>query len=468
MSVPRLSRLAAEAGAEQARRSLTDFLALLRPGYERAAHLELLAAHLQALAAGDLARLMVLMPPRHGKSLHVSQAFPAWYLGHNPSHQVIIASYGAELAETHSRAARALVCDPRYPFATTVAAEASAVGHWQTAAGGALIAAGIGGSVTGFGANLLLIDDPVKDHVDADSQASRNRVGGWYTDVALTRLMPAAKVLVTMTRWNSDDLGGRILESSAARDWTVLRLPALAEADDPLQRLEGEALWPSWYSQSTLAGLRDAGMSARSFAAIYQQSPSPEQGTLLRREWLTHHYIDPPAAPTQIVQSIDSAFKTGVANDHSVISTWAVDATNYFLLNIWRGRVEFPELIRQIVAQADRHRPQEILVEDAASGQSAIQQLRHDTRLPVIAVRPEGTKESRLAAVSGLFEAGKVLLPTTAPWLDEWVEEHVAFPAGRHDDQVDATSLALGRLRTDSGPRIRMLRGPIGDRWLRP
>ncbi|MEJ7790781.1 MAG: phage terminase large subunit [Gaiellaceae bacterium] len=437
--------------AELARRRLSDFMGALLPSYQSAAHTRALCEHLEALEAREIRRLIVTEPPRHGKTIHCSQALPAWYLGRRPDEHVILASYAAELAESNSRRARNLVVDPRYPFETSVASDSSAVNRWATSQGGGLIAAGVGGGITGFGADLLIVDDPVKGREEADSPTIRESTWRWWTEVALTRLQPNAVVLIAMTRWSKDDLVGRVLASPGAGEWTVLALPALATEDDPLGREEGEALWSEWFDEAHLLRLR-AEIGERAFSALYQGSPTPEKGGIFRREWMQGRYSERPRGPVRIVQAVDSAFKTGVSNDYSVVATWASDGVYFYLLDVWRARVEFPELVGAIRAQASIHGPSTILIEDTAAGQSAIQELRRSSQLPIVAVKATGTKVSRADSVSPLFEAGKVLLPEQAPaWRDLWIEEHVSFPASRHDDMVDTTSLALERLRRGGG-----------------
>ena len=182
----------------------------------------------------------------------------------------------------------------------------------------------------------------------------------------------------------------------------------------------------------------------RTFAALYQQRPSPEEGTLFKKEWFQHRYRDLPPN-SWCIQSIDTAFKAGVGNDYSVIATWATNGTNYYLVDIWRARVEYPDLRRMIAEKADQYKPRGILIEDAASGQSVIQDLRRNTPLPILSERPKGSKEDRADAISHFFEAGRVFLPEQ-PWVETWIEEHLVFPHGANDDQVDTTSMALGRL----------------------
>jgi predicted phage terminase large subunit-like protein len=446
--------LAPLAAAELARRRLTDFAALLVPGYERAAHLNLLADHLEALERRKIARLLIQMPPRHGKTLHVSQALPAWWLGRHPADSVILASYATELAEANSRRARGFLLDPRWPFPDVrVSPESSAVGRWNTTDRGGLIAAGVGGGLTGFGADLLVVDDPVKDRAEADSEAVRESVWKWWTEVALTRLQPGAVVLLTMTRWHEDDLAGRILASPGADEWTALSLAALADEQDPLGREEGHALWESWFPADRLAALR-AEIGTRAFLALYQQTPTSEEGSTFRREWLDGRYAEVPRAGLRIVAGVDSSFGKGVASDFSAIVTVGADDRFLYVLDAARGRWEFSDLLAAIRREAAEWTPAAVLVEDSASGQSAVQELRRSTQLPLVPVRPLGSKVARAESVSPLFEAGRVLFPAQAlPWRDELVEELAAFPTGRHDDMTDALVYALDRLRSSGTGR---------------
>jgi len=460
--------LAAPARRTLARRTLGGFLDLAVPNYQHARHAEILTEHLEALERRDINRLIVTMPPRHGKTLHVSQALPAWYLGRRPSEHVILASYAAELAQGNSRKARDFITADSWPFETRVSPDSSAVARWHTLSGGGLIAAGVGGGLTGFGADLLVVDDPVKGREEADSAAIRDSTYSWWNEVAMTRLQPDAVVLLTQTRWHLDDLAGRVLDGPGAEDWTVLSLPALASDDDPLGRAEGEALWPTWYPQQMLDSMR-IDIGERAFQSLYQQSPTPDKGHVFQRAWLEGMYERLPDRGLVTVQSVDSSFKTGVQNDYSVVATWATDRTYYYLVNIWRGKVEFPDLVKAVQAQAAEYKPTAILVEDAASGQSAIQVLKRETKLPVIPVKATATKISRAESVSPLFEAGKVLLPAQRPaWVAEWIEEHVAFPASKNDDQVDTTSMALDRLRSRHSLLSGAPSGPIspgGSTW---
>lgn len=427
-------------------------------------HLALLADRLGQLARGEIKRLMVFMPPRHGKSYLCSQYFPAWYIGALRG-RVILTSYEATFAATWGRLARNVLTEwgPSI-WGVRVAQDSSAADHWELEGSegqrGVMFTAGVGGAITGKGASLLIIDDPVKNMEEAQSATMREKAWQWYTSTAYTRLEPDGRVLVIQTRWHADDLSGRILanahDEGDTEAWHVLALPAIAERDEhypiandaPYTRRAGEALWPVRFDAKRLAEIR-ADVGGKVWSALYQQHPAPDDGFIWHREWFQPYHELPRL--TRIIQSVDTAFKTGVASDYSVIATWGLAAsgaaTGYYLVDLWRARVEFPELKRAIIAQAAKHAPTAIYIEDAASGQSALQELRRDTTLPLIPVKPLGSKEGRAAGVSPLGEAGKVFVPESAPWLADWVDEHVHFPNGAHDDMVDSTSMALAQLR---------------------
>ncbi len=436
--------------AELARRNLGDFCALMDARYERPRHTDVLIKHLEALERRDIESLMVFLPPRSSKSYHVSERFPAWALGRDPSRQVILASYGSELAERNSRVVRGLVADSRYPFPTVVARDSGAVNRWATdAGGGGVLAAGVGSALTGFGAHLLIIDDPIKDRESADSELQRDRVWEWYGEVARTRLMPRAVQLLTQTRWHDNDLAGRILNSEDAKRWTVLSLPAIAEENDVLGRAPGEALWPEWYSREFLDQQRTV-MGSRAFAAVYQQSPVPATGGTFKPEWFTNRYDRLPdikGFDWIVIQAIDGAWKTGIANDFSVIATWATNCNGYFLIDVCRRKLEFYDLKRVVVEKYREFTPRAVYCEEAASGYALLSELRRTTGIEIIGVPAQNSKEARAEAVAPMLEAGRVWLPERASWLDEWVHEHLRFPGGAHDDQVDTTSLALLKLR---------------------
>jgi predicted phage terminase large subunit-like protein len=432
---------------ELGRRELAEFCALMDPFYERAVHSDLLCAELEAVDRGDNDRLIVMEPPRHSKTYHTSERFPAWTMGRDPRQQVILASYAAELAWQNSRKARDLFSHPLWPFRARLRNDSQAMNRWETTEGGILLAAGVGGAMTGFGAHKLIIDDFVKNREDADSEVIREKQWQWFTSTARTRLMPNGAIIVTATHWHEDDLIGRILNSPGAARWRVFRLPAIAEdANDPLGRKPGAALWPAWYDVPALDEIR-VDIGSRDWSALYQQRPTADEGGMFKRAWFARRWADdtlPKMVHTVLV--LDAAFKTGVQNDPSSLHLWGTDGIDFYVLAERRGRWEYPDLRRETISMADWYKPQTVLIEDTAAGQSAIQELRRDTMLPIVAHKVTASKEARAGAVSPLCEAGKVLLPEHAPWVDEWIDEHAAFPNGRHDDRVDNTSAALERL----------------------
>ncbi len=400
-------------------------------------HLVYIREHLDRIAAGTLRKLMIFLPPRHGKSELATIRFPAWVLERAPHQRVIVGSYNSTLAEKFSRRTRR-ICSSRMLLSD----ERTAVGDWETAAGGGLRAVGVGGGVTGQGADLILIDDPIKSREEAGSAAFRERLWTWYTDDLYTRQEPGAAIVLILTRWHMDDLAGRILASEEAAEWTVISLPALAEANDPLGRSEGEALCPERFTERDLEQIRT--VQGSSFQALYQQRPSALEGAIFKREWWRYFREAPKFQ--RIVQSWDTAFKTGQDNDYSVCTTWGVGETGYYLLDVWKRRVEFAGLKSIVVTLGEQFKPDTVLVEDKASGQSLIQELKRDTRLPILAVKVDSDKVSRAYAVTPIIETGRVFLPESAPWLADYLDTMANFPNAAHDDDVDSTTQALNHL----------------------
>jgi hypothetical protein len=393
-------RSALEAGSrrDMARRHLADFISLLEPTYERARHTVTLCEHLEAVESGKIDRLMVMMPPRHGKTMHVSQAYPAWVFGRNPRSQIILASYGAELAEGNSRKARAFMRDERWPFECKVSDESRAQNRWQTDKGGILIATGCEGGLTGHGADRLIIDDPIRDRSDAESDTIRERLWLWYSDVARTRLMPNGRIILCQTRWHDDDLAGRILNSDDANRWTVLSLAAVND--------DGTALWPERFPVDSLPSVERGEISSSSFASLYMQDPVPAGGALFKTAWLEWRYdklpdcridnkrlliehpnqtadilrqsygIQPRELRPLVVQAADSAWKDGPQNDRSAIATIVSDGINYYIADVFADRLEYTALRRNVVAQYEKHHPSRLFVEEAASGYALVAELK--------------------------------------------------------------------------------------------
>lgn len=428
-----------------ARLDLACYAIALNPKFELAWHHRLIADRLEAVERREISRLMIFMPPRHGKSLLGTQIFPAWFLGRHPDRSIITATYGQELADDFGRTVRNMVSDPfhRAIFPEfRLADDSASMRRFGTTAGGSYFAVGRGGSLTGRGAHLLLIDDPLKDAEEARSEATRRALHEWYSSVAYTRLQPGGAVVVISTRWHEDDLAGRLLREDP-KGWDVLNWPAIAEVDEAFRRA-GEALWPEKFPLEKLEGIR-AVLGGGPFASLYQQHPAAAEGAIFKREWWRFFREQPPLK--RIVQSWDTAFKNGTENDYSACTTWGVADNGYYLLWFWRGRVEFPELKKRMQWLAEQWKPHQILVEDKASGQSLIQELRYASALPIIPIKVDKDKLARAEAITPLIEAGRVFLPEFAPWLSDYVDELAAFPTGVHDDAVDSTTQALNYLR---------------------
>jgi len=429
-----------------ARRSISGYASLVFPKFELAWHHSKLIAKLEAVERGEIKRLMIFMPPRHGKSLLASQVFPAWVLGRNPERSIITATYSQDLSDDFGRVVRNFANGP-YTGAVfpelKISEDSNSMKRFTTTVGGQYYAVGRGSAITGRGADLLLIDDPLKDADEARSENVRHALQEWYGSVAYTRLQPGGALVLIQTRWHFDDLAGWLLREHPEENWDILNLPAIAEVDGDGRR-EGEALWPSRYSAETLASIK-VGIGGAAWASLYQQRPTAAEGEVFKREWW-RRYVDIPKFG-RIVQSWDTAFKTGSENDYSVCTTWGEADNGYYLLHLWKGRCEFPELKRRVSALADEWRPNVILVEDKASGQSLIQELQQSTRFAVRPIKVDTDKLSRAYAASPLVEAGKVFLPESAPWLADFLYEMASFPVGVHDDQVDSVTQALNFMR---------------------
>jgi len=460
-----------------ARADLAAYASAIWPPFELARHHRLIIEELERVERGETDRLMIAMPPRHGKSLLTSQVFPAWYLGRHPDRSIIASSYGMELASDFGRRVRNFVAEPlhRQIFPGCAIAEDSSAAHrFGLLAGGNYFATGAGGAITGRGGDLVLVDDPIKSHEQVRSSTERRSLQQWYESVLYTRLQPRGAIVLIATRWHHDDLPGWLLREHASENWRVLSLPAIAEKDEGW-RHEGEVLWPEKFPLETLDRIREA-IGSSAWASLYQQRPVLEEGAIFKREWFRFFQDREPPECRRIVMSIDSAYKVGQQNDFSVLMVLGQTQTGYYVLHTTRERLEFPELKRKAIALGEIWSPHYCLVEDAASGQSLIQALRAETRLPILPVKPLGDKQARASAVSPLVESGRVYLPENAPWLRDFIDELTSFPVSVHDDQVDAFSQGLNYLRGEGyrpieyipGPRVSR-RGawdgqPVGDR----
>jgi predicted phage terminase large subunit-like protein len=434
---------------------IVKVLQTVSPGdkYQHNWHIEALVYELERVLAGDNRRLIVSMPPRSLKSIAISVAFVAWALGHDPSRHFLCVSYSAELAAALGRQFRVVVTSPWYRILfPNVQFTKLTETECETTAGGRRLALGIGGSITGRGGDTIIIDDPMKAE-DAQSEIARRAAAEFYRGTLLTRLDAklTSSIIVAAQRLHEDDLTGMLLRSGEA--WTHLELPAICPASREVavgpgrtyHWREGEALQPAREPRRVLDELKKS-MGSQRFSAQYLQAPVPAAGNTIKKGWLQYYDAVPTQPGGEIVQSWDVASTLSESSDYSVCTTWWHREAKYYLVDLWRGRLEFPMLKRQVVALARRHCPNRILIEDIGPGLNLVQELRANPLLDIplpIGVRPVGEKKLRMEAQSARFDAGQVLFPRDAPWLADLLRELLAFPYGRHDDQVDSISLFL-------------------------
>lgn len=461
--------LTAEIWRQLAANSLSGFVIRTLPGYrmgwvQRCICREL-DLFLQGVVDGNSPRLMITMPPRHGKSELASRRFPAYALGRYPDMGIICASYSADLATRMNRDVQRVIDDPAYRAifpSTTIAGKAQTQqGSWLRNADyfevvgrkGSFRSAGVGGGLTGFGASIAIIDDAIRNRQDADSPTVRQTVWDWYTSTLYTRLAPGGGVIVINTRWHEDDLSGRLLEAQAkgeGDEWRVINFPAIAEADEE-HRKKGEALHPERYPLEALERIK-AAIGTRDWEALYQQHPVPDGGAIFRDEWLQRVWLpkDLPAKFDAVAQSWDMTFTNSDSSDFVVGQLWGRHGADYYLLDQLRGRWSFTESCAKVEELTERARIQfprtapRVLIEDKANGPAIIDALKHKVS-GIIPVKPDGSKEARAHACTALWESGNVLLPdkSIAPWIDEFRLELLRFPSGAHDDCVDSATQGL-------------------------
>ena len=419
-------------------------------------YLKLIAARLDACGKGEIRRLVINLPPRYGKSHFASVALPAFLLAHDPTLRILCSSYGLNLAEKlHRDFLTVIESDVYRAVFGAQSVRRQQANEFVTTAGGCRVAGSFGGALTGRGFDVIIIDDPLKAG-DARARKKRQKVNAFYQNTVVSRLDDKAKgrIIIAMQRLHARDLVGHVLEQEGEA-WEVLALPALAEKDETIAipsevfgpcrftRKRGAALHPQRDSIAQLQKIRET-IGSDLFASQYQQKPRAGAEAIIKPEWLI--YVGPGEWPERfdrVIQSWDTASKSAELNDYSVCTTWGIKDVFYYLIDVLRKKLGYPELKRAVYDLRRRYRPEVILIEDKASGTPLIQDLLHEGLSEVRGFKTPADKIMRLNAQSPAIEAGRVRLPRKAPWLNTFVDELTSFPDTEHDDQVDSVSQFL-------------------------
>jgi len=429
----------------------SDFLSFVKcvwPDFIEGAHHRHVAEKFNKLATGEIKRLIINMPPRHTKSEFASYLLPSWMVGRNPKLKIIQATHTGELAIRFGRKAKHLIDSEEYKkiFITKLQEDSKAAGRWETAQGGEYFAAGVGGAITGRGADLLIIDDPHSEQ-DALSETKLESAYEWYTSGPRQRLQPGGSIVCVMTRWSTKDLTGMLLKNQKevkADQWEVIEFPAIME--------DGKPMWPEYWNQDELEKVK-ATLPVAKWNAQWMQGPTSEEGAIIKREWWRKWDKDWIPTLQHVIQSYDTAFMKKETADFSAITTWGVfypnedSPLNLILLDSLKGRYEFPELRRRALEQYKYWQPETVIIESKASGLPLTHELRQ-MDIPVVNFTPSkgNDKHVRVNSVAPLFESGIIWAPEQK-FAEEVIEECAAFPYGDHDDLVDSTTQAIMRFR---------------------
>ncbi|MDB2414689.1 phage terminase large subunit [Rickettsiales bacterium] len=426
-------------------------------------HIDLIADRLTKAYNGKIKRLIINIPPRYLKSICVSVAWPAWILGNKPSARIMTASYSQLLSTKHSIDCRNIIESPWYEEIFSdikLASDQNEKNKFMTTERGFRFATSVGGTATGEGGDFLIVDDP-HNPLQAASDVQRQNAIEWFNQTFMSRLNDKKKgvIVVVMQRLHADDLTGHLLDK-AGNKWTHICLPAIAPKAKKYYyfsgcyyRKEGELLHIKREGIEEIEMMK-LNLGSNGFASQYQQCPIISEGAMVKRSWFARYKNLPKG---EIMQSWDTAIKSGKENDYSVCTTWLQSDNAYYLVDCFAEKMEYPDLKRAILSHAQKYSPNTILIEDKASGQSLIQDLRRETKLPIIAINPKNDKMTRFASVTPLMEAGKVMLPDKADWLIDYETELFGFPQVSHDDRVDSTSqfLSWAQSKRNISPRVR-------------
>jgi len=431
----------------KAKNDFLSFVKCMWPDFVEGSHHRHIAEKFNKLATGEIKRLIVNMPPRHTKSEFASYLLPSWMVGREPKLKIIQTTHNSELAVRFGRKSKNLIDSEDYQkiFKTTLQEDSKAAGRWETAQGGEYFAAGVGGAITGRGADLLIIDDPHSEQ-DALSPDALERAYEWYTSGPRQRLQPGGKIVLVMTRWSTKDLTAKLIanqKEAKSDQWHVVEFPAL---------MDHGPVWPEYWSTDELEKVK-ATLPVGKWNAQWMQQPTSEEGAIIKREWWQVYNKETIPPLQHVIQSYDTAFMKKETSDYSAITTWGIffptedSPANLILLDAVKGRYEFPELRRLALQQYKYWQPESVIIEAKASGLPLTYELRQ-MDIPVINFTPSkgNDKHSRVNAVAPLFESGMIWAPEQK-FADEVIEECAAFPNGDHDDLVDSTTQAIMRFR---------------------
>ena len=449
-----LSQLEKLKARELAQTKFIKFVERVWPTFISGRHHKRMAEAFERVAHGELKRLIINMPPRHTKSEFASYLLPAWFLGKFPHKKVIQTSHTAELSTGFGRKVRNLVDSEVYGDifpGVSLQSDSKAAGRWNTNSKGDYFAIGVGGAVTGKGADILIIDDPHSEQEAAMAAVNPevyDKTYEWYTSGPRQRLQPGGSIVIVMTRWSSKDLTGQVIKSAALRggeEWEVIEFPAILPSGNPL--------WPEFWSLEELEALREELPNSK-WQAQYQQNPVGNESAIIKRDWWKVWEKEDPPKCEYILQSWDTAFESNNRADYSVGTTWGIfyrgedrNQPNIILLGVYRKRVEFPDLKKDFLKEYQEYEPDSVIIEKKASGAPLIYDMRA-MGIPVQEYTPSRGQDkfARLNSVSDIIASGKVWIPEKR-WAEELVDEIAAFPSGDHDDMVDSTTLALMRFR---------------------
>jgi len=436
----------------KARENFLSFVKCVWPEFIEGSHHRHIAQKFNDLATGKINRLIVNMPPRHTKSEFASFLLPAWMVGRNPKLKIIQVTHTGELAIRFGRKAKHLIDSEEYRkiFETTLQEDSKAAGRWETAQGGEYFAAGVGGAITGRGADLLIIDDPHSEQ-DALSATALESAYDWYTSGPRQRLQPGGKIVCVMTRWSTKDLTGMLLahqKEAKSDQWDVVEFPAIMDHGPGKEK----PVWPEYWKMEELEKVK-ATLPVGKWNAQWMQKPTSEEGALIKREWWRRWKQDWIPKLYHVIQSYDTAFMKKETADYSAITTWGVfypdndSKPNLMLLDAIKERLEFPDLRRRALEQYKYWKPETVIVEAKASGLPLTYELRQ-MNIPVVNFTPSrgNDKHMRVNSVAPLFESGMIWAPEQN-FADEVIEECAAFPHGDHDDLVDSMTQAVMRFR---------------------